>query len=426
MFGPGGARPEQVHNELLQAGADYGLAGAGLLGLFIGAAVVLAVVRAVFPVASAGDSNADGWRLGGLAGLAGILIESNFSFVFHLVPGALLLGMCLGGVAQPGTASKGVAAKSFAPALLTCALALLGAALLLPMGWAGTRVTALRWGERRVKRAEVAPEATIAAVTGAIGLWPTAAFYQERGEAYQQLSARARDGGTGRAAVLCAVEDYRRATALNPFAPGPVVNRANLLGLLGKDAEALEQFERAIRLEGGMESSFKAGYSKAEYLRQKAERLAGLQRTEEALATLLDARQALLKSNRFPSGEPLGWEAWQLRIRIGERLGVMLSLAGRDKEADEEFENVGLVPGGGGMRYLQAWHLRLQAKRVWHEHDPEVALALFLKARRLIEGPAVKPSGVTDDDFAKLRADLDFCIQFLKGAQVEPAGAPGE
>ena len=141
---------------------------------------------------------------------------------------------------------------------------------------------------------------------------------------------------------------------------------------------------------------------------------------------MLDAREALVKSNRFPGGEPLGMEALKLRISIGERLGVLLSFAGRDKEAVEEFENAAAVSGGGGMLYLQAWHLRLQAKRVWHERDPEAALALFLKARRVIERTVTLPSGVTADDLAKLRADVVFCIEFLKGAQVEPTGMPGE
>jgi len=441
MYGNGGARLEQVHNEIMQAAADYGLVGAVLLGTFIGVLVVLAVIRALFPDTSNKESNTDGWLLGGLAGLAGMLIASNFSFVFHLVPGALLLGLCLGGVALPGfpgkvapgksgpskgTPGKSQGLKAMAPAIAVSAIALTGAALLVPIGWAGTRVTALRWAERRVKRSDVAPAAKIAALNEAMGLWPTGAFYQERGEAFQQLSVHPPQGGNSRGAMMSAVEDYRRASELNPFAPGPAVNRANLLGALGKDAEALEEFGRAIRLEGGMEACFKAGYSKAAYLRQKAERLLAAERMEEALAVMLDAREALVKSNRFPSGEPLVWEAWTLRIAIGERLGVLLSMAGRDHEADEEFGNVVLVPGGGGVLYLQAWRLRLQAKRVWHQRDPETALALFLKARGFIERVGPLPSGVTADDLAKLREDVDFCIEFLKGAQVEPTGTPGE
>jgi len=421
MHGPGSARPEQVHNEIMQTAADYGLAGAGLLGVFIGALMVLAVVRAVFPEATSKQSNGDGWRLGGLAGLAGILIQSNFSFVFHLVPGVLLLGLCLGGLAQLDSPSKKVAAQSLGQAILACAVALVGAALLLPIGWAGTRVTALRWTERRVKRSDVAPAAKIAVLTEALRMWPTAAFYQERGEAYQQLCAGVPQGGLDRAAAMCAVEDYRRATGLNPFAPGPVVNRANLLGLLGQDAEALEQYRLAIQLEGGLEVGFKAGYYKALYLRQKAERLLAETRTAEALVALLDAREALVKSNHISSREPLWWQAWGLRISIGERLGVLLSQAGRDQEAEEEFENVVVLPGGGAMRYLQAWHLRLQAKRVWHERDAEGALALFLKARRMIDLVGPLPSGVTADDLAKLREDVDYCIKFLKGADIGAA-----
>ncbi len=422
MYGAGGTRPEQVHNEILQATTDYGIVGAGLLVVFIGALVVLAVVRAIFPDSPSNkESNADGWRLGGLAGLAGILIESNFSFVFHLAPGAFLLGICLGGVAQPGGMGRKVVANVRGPAIFACAVALVAAVWLLPMGWVGTRVTALRWGEQRVKRLEVAPAAKIVALNEALRLWPTAAFYQERGEALQQLAAEAPEGGVDLGLVARAVDDYQMASALNPYVPGPVVNRANLLGLLGKDAEALEQFGRAIKLEGGMEGCFKAGYSKAVYLSRKADKLLAKERALEALVALIGAREALVRSQNFPSGEPLGYEARQLRIGIGERLGVLLIEDGRDKEAKEEFENVGLLLEGGGMRYLQAWHMRLEAKRKWHERNPEEALALFLKARSLAERTERLPTGVSPEDFTKLREDLNRCIEFLKGAQVEPA-----
>ncbi len=421
MYGSGGTRPEQVHNEILQAATDYGIVGAGLLVVFIGALVVLAVVRAILPDGpSNNESNGDGWRLGGLAGLAGMLIESNFSFVFHLVPGVFLLGMCLGGVAQPGGMGRKVVANVQGPAIFACAVALFAAVWLLPMGWMGARVTALRRGELRVKRSEVAPEAKIAALNEALKLWPTAAFFQERGEALQQLAAQAPVGSVDLAMVASAVDDYWMASALNPYVPGPVVNRANLLGLLGKDAEALEQFGLAIKLEGGMEGGYKAGYSKAVYLSGKAERLLGKNQAAEALLALLGAREALVTTHSFPSGEPLGYVSRQLRIGIGERLGVLLIEAGRDKEAKDEFENVGLLAEGGGIRYLQAWQARLEAKRRWHDRNPEEALALFLKARSLAERTERLPTGVSAEDFTKLREDVNRCIEFLKGAQVEP------
>ena len=425
--GPGSNRPEQVHNEILQAAADYGIAGAGLLGLLVGAVVVVAVVRAAFPDAAGKGSNGDSWRLGGVAGLAGILIQSNFSFVFHLVPGALLLGMCLGSAAHPGAAGKPVVAVGRGRAILASVMALGCAAMLLPWGWLGTRVTSLRWADQHGKRSEISPEASLAALSAAIRMWPLGEFYEERAAVFQKLSAQQAPGSFDKAAVARAVDDYAKAAALNPFVPGPVVNRANLLGLLGKDAEAIEQFDRAIALEGGMEAGFKAAYSKAEYLRLKAERLLAANRVDEALVEFSGARETLVKAYRFPSGDPLGLPARELRVKLGERLCVLLSLAGRDREAGEEFESSASVWGGSGIRFLQSWHLRRQANRVMYERKPSEALALFLKARTVLDQSAgLLPTGVTPDDCAKLRDDLDMSIAFLKGAHVEAAETPAK
>ncbi len=422
MYGPGAARPEQVHNEILQAAADYGITGAGLLVLFIGILGVAAVVRALFDDSKSKFSNADAWRLGGLAGLVGILVQSNFSFVFHQMPGALLLGLCLGRVAHAGGGGNPTNAKSLVSSLVASVVALACAALLLPMGWTGTRVTAARWADAYGKTTEISPEARIAALTEAIRLWPLQEFLLERAKLYHRQSMKSPQGPCDETAVNLALEDYREAAALNPFDPEPVVNRANLLGLQGKDAAALEQFERAIRLQGGMEAGFKVGYSKAAYLRLKGERLLAGQKNGESLAVLLAARDTLVKACKFPSGDPVGQEARELRLGIAQRLGVLLSLAGRDREAEDEFESAATVWGGNGINYLYAWHLRMKAERIWNDRRPAEALGLFLKARGLLDRTAgLLPAGVTADDYSKLRQDLDKVIQFLKGAKIEPS-----
>ena len=427
MHGPGSNRPEQVHNEILQVATDYGMVGAGLLGLFIGTLVVIAVVRTLFSDTTDKLSNGDAWRLGGVAGLAGILVQSNFSFVFHMVPGVLLLGLCLGSVAHPGASGKSMAAKSRGPGIMVLACVLACAALLVPMGLAGLRVSSVRWADRHGKRSEFSREARIEAITAAIGLWPLGEFFEERAEVLHQLSAQVPPGSFDKAAVTHAVEDYWKASVLNPFAPGPVVNRANLLGLLGRDAEALEQFDRAIKLEGGMEAGFRGSLSKATYLKVQAERLLALQRNDEAVAALLNARGTLVKAYRFSGDGPLGEEARVLRIGIGERLGVLLSLAGRDREAEAEFESTALIPGGSGIRYLEAWHWRMKANRIWHERNASEALRLFLKARSLLDLTAqLLPVGVTADDYVKQREELDKLIAFLKGAHVEASEMPGK
>jgi len=427
MHGQGANRPEQVHNEILQTASDYGIIGAGLLCLTIGGMVVIAVVRTLFAEPAGNRSNDDSWRLGGLAGLAGILIQSNFSFVFHMVPGVLLLGVCLGRAAHTGEVGKAGTAKSLVPAILSSTLGLACAALLVPMGWIGTRVTSARWALRHATRSEISPESRITSVTESIRLWPTAGFYQERAGIFQQQAAQAPPGILDAVALNRAAEDYREASALNPFAPGPVVNRANLLGTLGKDAEALQLFDRAIKLQGEMEAGFKGSYSKAAYLRLKAERLLAANRNEEALAALLSARDTLVNSSSLSVWGVQGRAALVLRVWIGERLGVLLSLAGRDQAAEEEFETIDALGTTSCVRYLYAWHLWTKGKRIWGERKPAEALALFLKARVLLDRAAgYLPAGATPEDYAKLGREVDECIRFLKTAKVEPAAPPGK
>lgn len=424
--GLGGNRPEQVHNEIMQAAADYGIIGAGLLVLLVGGIVVMAVIRSLFAEPAGARSNVDAWRLGGVAGLAGMLIQSNFSFVFHLLPGALMLGLCLGGAAHPGEAMKTSGARATGSAVLASALALACAALLVSLGWMGVRVTAVMCADNHGKRSELSREARIGVLTEAIRRWPLGEFFMERAGIYQKQAAQAPQGTCDTVAVTRAADDYRQAAAANPFAPWPVVNQANLLALLGQDAEALKLFDRGIELQGGMEAGYKAGYSKAAYLRDHAERLLAADKRDEAVAALVNARDTLARTNSLAVWGEQGQLARSLRISIGDRLAVLLSLAGRDREAENEFEATAAIGTETGIRYLYACHLRMKAKRVWYERNPAEALGLFIRARYWLDLTGNHlPAGVKPEDCAKFRGELDECIAFLKGAQVEPAGAVG-
>ncbi len=426
--GPGGSRPEQVHNEILQAAADYGLIGAALLVLLVGTVVVKAVVRAMFGERLPGVSNEDAWRVGGLAGLLGILVQSNFSFVFHLVPGALMLGLCLGRAAHSGGLGEKAAVSRDKLATTVLTLIALGTAgLLVPMGWLGSRVTAVRWADGYAKTHKPPREDRLRALTEAIRRWPLQEFFLDRGLLCQELSAETPPGGGERKELLNrAMTDYETAAKLNPFDPRPVVNRANLLSMMSRDGEAEQAFEQAIKLQGGMEGAFKGGYSKAAHLRLKAERLLAEQKTADALQIFLAARDALEKACVFPSGAPLGSAGRILRIAIAERLGVLLSRAGRDAEAEAEFERAAPILGGTEIRYFYAYHCFLKGRRLWlEERKPAEALSQFLKGRWLNDRTAgILPNGVSTEDQAKLSRELGKNIGFLKGAKVEPSEPP--
>ncbi|MCF7674030.1 MAG: O-antigen ligase family protein [Akkermansiaceae bacterium] len=426
--GAGQNRPEQVHNEILQTATDYGLVGAGLLVLFVGSIMVGGVLRMLFGERGTGERQADSWRIGGMAGLVGLLVQSNFSFVFHLLPGALLLGIILGRATYAGgtVPDKPAGLMLSSRRLIGALCALACAALILPMGWLGTRVIGVRWADRFGKPPQRGDEVMLGALTQAIAIWPLEEFYLDRAVIYQKQAAAAAAGnGDGDGLTALALADYGAASALNPFDPMPVINQAVLLGEAGRETAAMQASELAIRLQGGMEGAYKGVFQRVSYLRAKGEKLLQESRGEEALEVFLKAREELLKSYEFPSGTPLGKEARELRVAIAARLGGLLSTAGRDAEAEAEFEDAAKVWGGTGIRFYHAWHCDMVGTRVWGERRAPEALRLFLKGQWLIDRTgAVLPSGVTREDQLELRKRLVHKIQILKAGKVEPSPEP--
>jgi O-antigen ligase len=84
-----GAEPDKVHNEALQLAVDYGYPALVVMVLLIGVPISWSILRFVRGV----DSESTVWES---VGLIGILVQANFSFVFHVGPGVLLAGIILG------------------------------------------------------------------------------------------------------------------------------------------------------------------------------------------------------------------------------------------------------------------------------------------------------------------------------------------
>jgi tetratricopeptide (TPR) repeat protein len=422
--GPASSRPEQVHNEFIQAATDYGVSGAGLLGLFVGTLVVLAVLRILFADSTSESANDVSWHLGGLAGLAGILIQSNFSFVFHMVPGALLLGICLGRTAHHGMSGQATARFFPVPGLVVSAIALACAALLLPMGWLGTQVTAVRWAETYGKPLEIAPDARIAALTEAIRLWPLGAFFQQRAEIFQSRIVPRADGTVDEALLERAMRDYREASARHPFAPGLAVNLANLLSSVGRNHEAEAEFGRALCLQGGMEAAFRGNFFLARHYQQKAIRQLAANEVEPALKTLHLAAAHIEKAAQETPPWVIGGAGRNLRIWIHENLGMACEMAGDPVGALAAYDFASSIPAGSRAHFRAASLLGRRAAQTWYERKPAEALAGFLAAKQRVSLANDLPAGVTQAQKTELWEYLNRSILFLKGAKIEPAASP--
>jgi hypothetical protein len=288
-----------VHNELLQAAVDYGWVGAGLI-----AAAVLVVILCGAAGLMIGESPSppsrraiDAMMCGGLAAMVGTLVHSNFSFVTHTIPGAMYLGLALG-FALPRRAVDRV--DYAARPLLWAGGAMV---FLLPfaviLGMFGLRATGafrelwpVMFGREQLAR--TSPGLAAEKLNNALAAWPGTELSGMAGHIARDaalrpglLAADSRDW------LSQAADFYGQAKALNPFDPEWPVNRANVLSALGRDDEAEEDYEAAVKLEGGMEGTFRARFYYGRHLYgrwyrawTKQERPPG-----QALAAFLKARQ---------------------------------------------------------------------------------------------------------------------------------------
>lgn len=412
--------PEQVHNEMMQAATDYGLAGAGLLTGLLMALVVMVVIRILFAEKTEQPGSADAWRLGGLAALTGMFLQSCFSFVFHLMPGAILLGICLGQISRP-PAPRGRSAQETGTKILLSAAAIACLLLLAPVGLKMTRVTSALWTSYFSRIPLVSAEAKADALTEAIGLWPTAAFYQERASVHQQAASSEQESEAVPAAER-AIKDYQAAEALHAHDPSLAINRANLLSQLRRDEEAEAAYDRAIHLQGGMEPAFRGHFSLANHLMRKGVRLFSASEPEPTLEAMEVAYQQMEQAVKEM---PWVWpDMVTPRVSVQESLGAAREANGDYKGAMEAYLSAVNLPKGETAHYRAGVLFGKMAAASWNNRRPAEALAYFNQAKAHIGPTWPLPEGVTPSQRLEYLAYLDNTITFLQGAKITPLPLP--
>jgi O-antigen ligase len=412
-------KPEQVHNELLQATTDYGLIGAGLLMGLLGWLAVVAVIRILFSEARRDSDHADAWRLGGLAALAGMLTQSCFSFVFHLMPGVLLLGICLGFLSR-SSGNRLEMQRALGARLLISAAAVTCLSLVLTFGWKGSQVTRILWASY-LGKSPVSSEERLTALSEAIRLWPQAALYQDRARVHQE-SVLMSDSEISQAAAESAVEDYAMAMQLHPYDPEPIVNRANLLSQLQRDAEAEAAYGQAIHLQGGMEPAFRAHFSLSNHLLRKGVRQFRAEDpspTLEALEIAAEQMEAAV--------EKMHWiiaDMREPRVTVHESLGAAREANGDYPGALAAYDFASTLIGGSRAHYRAAVLYGKMGTAAWSARQPGEAMGYFIEARRRLLLTTEVPQDVSASQRLEFLNHIDETIDFLKGAKIEPVPPP--
>lgn len=414
----GAHRPDMVHNELLQSAADYGLTGAMLLAGLLGVLVLAAVLRVFFEIRPREGDARDAWRAGALAALAGMFIQSCFSFVFHLMPGVILLGICLGMLSRSEPEPSG--SRTLASRIMLSLAAFGCALMLLPSGWKGAMATRVLWSTWFSKHPETSAESRIDALGEAIRIWPLAEFYQTRGEILQKLSLEKTGSPAFSEPAELAIADYAEAARLHPLEPSYPINRANLLSQLGKDTEAEAAYARGIQLQGGMEPGFRGHFSLANHHLGKGLKLHNDRNTEAALDSVEIAADEMETACSM-----MHWVTKDMldpRVAIHESLGMMREATGDRDGAFEAYNFAAKLQQGKRANYRAGALVGKMAVEAWSQRQPSKALTLFLDARkRISQAGGELPAGVTPSQQVEYLAYLDRSIAFLKGARVEPA-----
>ena len=410
-------KPEFVHNELVQSATDYGLAGAGLLAGVLGTLVLAAVLRMLFEDPPQTRDSRDAWRIGAVAAFAGMLVQSCFSFVFHMMPGILLLGICLGQMSRSPERSAGL--QTLGTRVLLMIAALSCAVLLIPAGWKGIQVTRILWPTHYSKQPVTSIESRIDALGEAILLWPQSTFYQERADIFRTI-AGTREGPGFQESAKRALDDYQEASLLHPFDPALAVNRANLLSLMQRDSEAEPCYARAIQQQGGMEPGFRGHFSFATHYLRKGLRQLRPEDPEPARAALELSAEQIEDSVR-----EMHWiidDMREPRVAIHENLGRAREAAGDRDGALKSYDYAATLNGGTRVHYRAAVLIGRMAVEEWSRRRPSEALTHFMEARkRLGQAGNELPVDVTPGQRAEYLGYLDRMIAFLIGARIEPA-----
>ncbi len=415
--GMGGHRPDMAHNELLQSATDYGLVGAALLAGLLGTLALAAVLRVFFENRPRETDARDAWRIGAIAALAGMLVQSCFSFVFHLIPGVILLGICLGMLSRSEQEPSGRRALG---ARIMLTLAAIGCALfLLPAGWKGTQATRVLWSSWFSKQPETSAESRIDALTEAIRIWPLAELYQTRAGVFQRLALRQTGSPAFTESAELAIADYAEAARLHHREPSHPINRANLLGQLGRNAEAEAAFASGIQLQGGMEPGFRGHFSLANHHLRKGLRSLDTGNAEAALSSLEIAAEQI-----EAAVSKMHWviaDMLEPRVAIHESLGTLRETTGDRDGARAAYDFAAGLQKGKRAHYRAGELIGKMAVEAWSQRQPSKALALFIEARRRVgQAGNELPAGVTPSQQAEYIAYLDRSIAFLKGARVQP------
>ena len=410
------SKPEHVHNELLQTATDYGILGAGLLVVFLICVTTVAIFRSASRDTTSSSSLADGWRIGGIAGLTALFIQSNFEGIFRIAPGAIALALCVSAACFPKkiTGFEGQDHIAWFRTGLVTSVAAISMVLLFAFGIKGTRVSIVLWPSF-FGSDQVGKESRLDALDSAIDIWPLYTLYRERAHIKQKLASEETSPETKSHLIESAVADFQKVEELHPYDPAAFVKSGNLLSLSGRFDEAEKSFNRAIELQGEMEETFHSHYNAALHYQRKALKIYDPEDVASSLLATQIAATHIEKANNFIV------KRRQIRVTIHQNYGRLLAAHGEPGNAMAAFDFAATLREGRSSNYLAALLYRKLAVDSWFEkRSPEDALYFFKKAlERTRKAGNSLPDKVTKTQLEEHTNYLKNSIKTLEAGQIK-------
>ncbi|MFD0892763.1 O-antigen ligase family protein [Luteolibacter ambystomatis] len=303
-----------VHNELLQTATDYGWIGLAV----VVAMLVLVGLRGLLVLAVEPEKDSPGpdagLTIGAMAAIVAVLGQSMFSFVFHMAPDVIVLGLLIGiVVAQPWPFSKPGTRPSpwMRPApWVACGLAV----GLVTLGW---RDAAAWWISARPGSdglVNIVP-VRYAALSRAAEIRPDSRLDRDAAG----MAARMSESEAPPASGEWADKAYRHlqiAVSRNPHDYAARLSMARVLDEFGQFPAAEEQYRVLLPLLDLREIYYRARFAYGSHSFRQANALFHARRTAEALAWAIEARNQMevsLKHCWFPEQSPEGIELARVR-----------------------------------------------------------------------------------------------------------------
>lgn len=417
--GSGGARIEYVHNELLQAATDYGLIGAGLLLILLSWASFRVIIRSCFSWEGPRISTTDALQIGGFAGLIGMFIQSSFSFVFHLFPGVLLLGICIGRMVFQGAEEKPSNGWKLPRVSILTASGAITIFATLWMGIAGTRLMHILWDSYFRSPAGISVEVKTNAIARATAIWPQATLHNDRAFILQRAARESNLPAAENPDISEAIYDYQKAVQLHPYEANIRTNLATLLGAVGREKDSEREYDQATILEGGFESGYKAHFKYCEYLTMRGLRELEANNLEAAVQSFSDALIQFKKIKEKTPWVPKQPAGLALKFPLYIGIGMSNEAAGDYEGAFAAYDEVAGEYGGSEGHLRSGLLLGKLAETAWKERQPSKALTLFQKASKRLHSSVNLPAGLAETRSEHLEY-VTARIQYLLDAKIVP------